>query len=65
MNINKLSLRSNTKCYGGKTHETDSQNNDTTASSDSCTVCSSRSRRPVRKHLDKPSYSPISQNLFS
>jgi hypothetical protein len=32
-NNNKHSLRSNTKCYGGKTHYTDSQNSDTTASS--------------------------------
>jgi len=24
-----------------------------------CTTCSSRSRRPVRKLLDTPSYSPI------
>jgi len=23
---------------------------------ESCTICSSRSRRPVRKHLDIPSY---------
>jgi hypothetical protein len=30
---NKHSLRSNTKGYGGKTHCTDSQNSDTTASS--------------------------------
>jgi hypothetical protein len=30
---NKHSLRSNTKCYGGETHYTDSQNSDTTASS--------------------------------
>jgi hypothetical protein len=30
---NKQSLRSNTKGYGGKTHSTDSQNSDTTASS--------------------------------
>jgi hypothetical protein len=29
---NKHSFRSNTKGYGGKTHETDSQNSDTTAS---------------------------------
>jgi hypothetical protein len=29
----KHSLRSNTKSYGGKTHETDSQNSDTTAPS--------------------------------
>jgi hypothetical protein len=30
-NKNKHSLRSNTKCYGGKTHYTYSQNSDTTA----------------------------------
>jgi hypothetical protein len=30
---NKHSLRSNTKDYGGKTHYTDSQNSDTSASS--------------------------------
>jgi hypothetical protein len=30
---NKHSLRSNTKDYGGKTHQTDSQNSDTTAHS--------------------------------
>jgi hypothetical protein len=32
-NNNKHSLRSNTKCYGGKTHWADSQNSDTTAPS--------------------------------
>jgi hypothetical protein len=32
-NNNKLSLRSNTEGYGGKTHQTDSQNSDTTAPS--------------------------------
>jgi hypothetical protein len=32
INKNKHSLRSNTNGYGGKTHETDSQNSDTTAS---------------------------------
>jgi hypothetical protein len=32
-NENKHSLRSNTRGYGGKTHYTDSQNRDTTASS--------------------------------
>jgi hypothetical protein len=32
-NKNKHSLRSNTKSYGGKTHQTDSQNSDTTAPS--------------------------------
>jgi hypothetical protein len=30
---NKHSLRSNTKSYGGKSHQTDSQNSDTTAPS--------------------------------
>jgi hypothetical protein len=30
---NKHSLRSNVECYGGKTHYTDSQNNDTAAPS--------------------------------
>jgi hypothetical protein len=30
---NKHSLRSDTKGYSGKTHQTDSQNSDTTASS--------------------------------
>jgi hypothetical protein len=30
-NNNKESLRSNTKCSGGRTHKTDSQNSDTTA----------------------------------
>jgi hypothetical protein len=32
-NKNKHSLRSNTKDYGGKTHQTDSQNSDTTSTS--------------------------------
>jgi hypothetical protein len=32
-NNNKHSLRSNIKSYGGKTHQTGSQNNDTTARS--------------------------------
>jgi hypothetical protein len=32
-NSNKYSLRSNTKGYGGKPHNIDSQNSDTTASS--------------------------------
>jgi hypothetical protein len=32
-NNNKHPLRSNTKCYGGKTHYNDSQNSDTTAPS--------------------------------
>jgi len=33
-NSNNHSLRSNTKGYDGKTHQTDSQNSDTTALSD-------------------------------
>jgi hypothetical protein len=33
INNGKHSLRSNTKGYGGKTHETDSENRDTTAPS--------------------------------
>jgi hypothetical protein len=32
-NNDKHSLRSNAKCYGGKTHYTNSQNSDTTAPS--------------------------------
>jgi hypothetical protein len=32
-NNDKHSLRSNTKVYGGKTHQSDSQNSDTTAPS--------------------------------
>jgi hypothetical protein len=54
INNNKHSLRSNTKGYGGKIHYSDSQNSDTTT--ESCTTCSSRSRGPVRKLLDTPSY---------
>jgi hypothetical protein len=46
-NNNKHSLRSNTKGYGGKIHWTDSQDSDITA--ESCIICSSRSRRPVRE----------------
>jgi len=53
---NKHSLRSDTKGYDGKTHYVDSQNSDTTAPSDSCTICSSSSIRSVRKLLDIPSY---------
>jgi len=42
------------------THKTDSQNSRTTASvAESCTICSSRSRRPVRKLLDTHSYSNV------
>jgi hypothetical protein len=57
-NNNKHSLRSNTKGYGGKIviqlHLV----------AESCTICSSRSRRPVRKLLDTPSYLDI-QKWFS
>jgi hypothetical protein len=50
------SLRSNTKSYGSRTHQTDSQNSDTTALvAESSTICSSCSRWPVRKLLDTPS----------
>jgi hypothetical protein len=31
---------------------------------ESCTICSSRSRLPVRKLLDTPSYTPICDKLF-
>jgi hypothetical protein len=54
---NKHSSRSNTKGYGNKIHQTDSQNSDTTAPSGrELYICSSRSRRPVRILLDTPSY---------
>jgi len=50
-------LRSNTKGHGDKTHYTDLQNSNTTALvAESCTICSSRSRRQVWKLLDTPSY---------
>jgi hypothetical protein len=55
-NNNKHSLRSNTKGYSGKvtrlTHKTAIQLH---LVAESCTICSSRSRRPVRKLLDTPS----------
>jgi hypothetical protein len=52
-------LRSNTKDYGGKTHKTDSQISDITAPSGrAVTIFSSRSRLPVWKLLDTPSYVP-------
>jgi len=50
-------LRSNTKDYGGKptrlTHEMATQLH---LVAESCTICNFRSRRPVRKLLDTPSY---------
>jgi len=50
---NKHSLRSNTKDYGGRTHRTNSQNSDKLhLVAESCIICSSHSRRPVRKLLD-------------
>jgi hypothetical protein len=47
------SLRSNTKGYGGKTNKIAIQLH---LVAESCTICSSRARRPVRKLLDTPSY---------
>jgi len=47
-------MRSNTNGYGIKSHKTDSQNSETTAPRGSCSIWSSRSRRPVRKLLDTP-----------
>jgi hypothetical protein len=56
-NNNKHSLRSNKKGYGGKltrlTHKIVIQLH---LVAESCTIRSSRSRRPVRKYLDTPSY---------
>jgi hypothetical protein len=50
---NTHSLRSNTTGYGDKTHQIAIQLH---LVAESCTVCSSRSRWPVRKLLDAPSY---------
>jgi hypothetical protein len=50
---NNKHSRSNTKGYGGRTHKTDSQLD---LLAESCTICRSLSRRPVRKLLDTPSY---------
>jgi hypothetical protein len=57
-NNNKHSLRSNTKCYGGKTHTrlTYKIAVQLHVVAESGTICSSRSRRPVRKVLVTPSY---------
>jgi hypothetical protein len=52
---NKHSLTGKTKCYGGKIHYTDIAIQ-LHLVAESCTICSSRSRRPVRKLLDTPSY---------
>jgi len=46
-------LKSNAKSYGSKTHETAIQLH---LVAESCTICSSRSRRPVRTVLDTLSY---------
>jgi hypothetical protein len=54
---NKHSLRSNTKCYGVKpTRLTQKIEIQLHLVAESCITCSSRSRRPVRKLLDIPSY---------
>jgi hypothetical protein len=57
MNDNKHLLRSNTKGYGGKklTRVTCKIAIQLHLVVESCTICSSRSRRPVRKLLDTPS----------
>jgi hypothetical protein len=52
-NNNKHSLRSNTKGYGGKTHKIAIQLH---LMAESFIICSSRSRWPVRKLVDTPSY---------
>jgi hypothetical protein len=58
-NNNKHSQRSNTKGYGDKTHYTDSQNTiQLHLAAESCTICSSCSRRPVRKLLDIHTFIP-------
>jgi hypothetical protein len=49
---NKHSLRSNTKSYGGNTHKIAIQLH---LVAESCTICNSSSRRPVRKLFDTPS----------
>jgi hypothetical protein len=62
---NKPSLKSNTKDYGVKTHYIDSQNSNINAPSiESYTICSSRSRQPVRKLLDTPLYITTIKNNF-
>jgi len=54
-NNKKHSLRGNKRGYGGKTYYTDSQNSNTTAPSGrDCTICSYRSRWPVRKFWIHP-----------
>jgi hypothetical protein len=50
---NKHSLRSNTKGYGDKTHKIAIRLH---LVAESCTICSFRSRRPVRQLLDTPPY---------
>jgi hypothetical protein len=64
-NNNKNLLRSNTKGYGDKTHWTDSQNTiQLHLLAESCTICSSRSRRPVRKLLDTESLRFYNSSYF-
>jgi hypothetical protein len=52
-NNNKHTLRSNIKGYGSKIHKIAIQLH---LMEESCTICSSLSRWPVRKLLDTPSY---------
>jgi hypothetical protein len=65
-NNNKHSLRSNINGYGGKLtrlpHKIAIQLH---LAAESCTICSSRSRRSVRKLLDTPSYNCHSANSNS
>jgi hypothetical protein len=58
---NKHVFRSNAKGYGGRTHCTDSQLN---LGAESYIICSSRSRWPIWKLLDTPSYACINSNLL-
>jgi hypothetical protein len=66
INNNKHSLRSNTRGYGGKltrlTHKIAVQLH---LVAESSTICGSRSRRPVRKLLDTPSYEHYNDHLFT
>jgi hypothetical protein len=56
-NNNKHSLRSNTNCYSDKlTRLTHKIAIELHLVAESCTICSSRSRRPVRKLFVTPSY---------
>jgi hypothetical protein len=59
---NKHALRSITKGYGSKTHKTAIQLH---LVAESCTICSSRFRRPVRKLLDIHSYHSAIQRYLT